>query len=116
MYLFNDCEELLMYLKEHHYEIIMLTKGDKDFQFAKIDNTNIEDYFDNIIVTNKHKGDLDIDYNAVFVDDNIEELESIMKNNPLKVVHIDRYREKNNKDKRFLTIHSLKELLEIISN
>ncbi len=115
-YLFNDSEELLKYLKEHHYQLILLTKGDDDFQKAKIDNTNIDDYFDDIIVTNNHKGELDIYYHAIFIDDNYEELESIMKNNPIKVIHIDRYSKDKNNDKRFLTIHSLKELYKIIND
>ena len=114
VYLFEDVEEFLQYLKEKKFEIILLTKGDVDFQKLKISNTDIDKYFDNIIITTSHKGDLDIDYNGIFIDDNIEELESIMKNNPRKVIYINRYNNDKIRDSRFLTINSLKELYNII--
>ena len=68
-----------------------------------------------IIITNKHKGELDIDYNAIFIDDNLEEIESILKNNPKRVIYINRYSKEKLKDPRFLSINSLKELYKIIS-
>ena len=116
IYLFDDCIDLLKYLKKQHYELILLSRGDHDFQQAKIDNSKIDDYFDDIIITNKHKGELDIDYNAIFIDDNKEEIESILKNNPKMIIYINRYNKDDKLDKKYLTIHSLKELYTIIKN
>ena len=116
MYLFNDSVDLLKYLKSKHFELILLTKGDYNFQKVKIDNTNIDEYFDDIIITNKHKGELAIDYNAIFIDDSIEEIDSILKNNPKMVIHIDRYNKDTVFNKKYLTIHSLSELYKIIKD
>ena len=114
MYVFDDVEPLLKYLKEINCKLYILTKGNEEFQSVKIDNSKIDDYFEEIIITNNHKGDLDIDYNGIFVDDNMEEIESILKRNPKKVIHINRYSKDNIKDKRFLSINSLKELYDIL--
>lgn len=114
MFVFDDVENLLKYLKNANYKLFILTKGNENFQKIKITNTRIANYFDNIIITNKHKGDLNLDYNAIFVDDSLEEIESILKNNPIKVVYINRYSKDKLENKHVLSINSLKELKEII--
>ncbi len=114
VYLFDDVEKILKYLKELHCELYILSKGNDIFQRAKIGNTNIARYFNDIIITNGHKGELDIDYNAIFIDDNIEEIESILKNHPKTVIYINRYSKDKIKDKRFLSVNSLDELYNIL--
>ena len=114
MFLFADVEKVLEKLKKLNCKLYILTKGNERFQRAKIGNTNIANYFDDIIFTMKYKGELDIDYNAIFVDDSVEEIESILKNNPKKVIYINRYSKDKMNDKRVLSINSLEELYNII--
>lgn len=114
IYVFDDVNDILKYLKSIHYQLFVLTKGDDSFQRAKIINTDIVNYFDDIIITNNHKGDLKLDYNAIFVDDSLEEIESILKNKPKQVIYINRYSKDIFKDKHVLFINSLEELKEII--
>ena len=116
IYLFDDVEKVLKHLKEHNCHLYLLTRGNTDFQRVKISYTKLTSYFDDIIITNNHKGNLDIDYNAIFIDDSMEEIESILKNNPKKVIYIDRYNKNYLKDKRFLTINSLEEFDDLIKS
>ena len=90
-YLFYDTEPFLKYLRSKNYQVIILTKGDYDFQRAKVINSHIDSYYDDIIVTSNHKGELDIDYtNGIFIDDREEEIRSILLNNPKRVISIQR--------------------------
>ena len=114
-YLYSDVEDTLKSLKRLNCRLYLLTKGNERFQRAKISNTDIVKYFDDVIITNEHKGNLNIDYNAIFIDDSIEEIESILKNNPKKVIYINRYNKDKIKDNRFLSIKSLKELQDILN-
>ena len=114
MYIFDDVEKFLKYLKTLPCKIYILTRGNDEFQKVKIDNSGIDEYFDNIIITNEHKGNLEIDYDGIFIDDNLEEIESLLTRNPKKVIHINRYNKEKIIDKRFLSINSLQELYEII--
>ena len=114
IFIYADVIDFLKKLKEKHYEIILLTKGNKEFQQRKIDYSKVKDYFDDIIITLKHKGDLEIDYQAIFIDDCEKELLSIMKNNPKRLIYINRHNRKEINDSRIMTIYSLKELEEIL--
>ncbi len=114
IYVFDDVNDILKYLKSIHYKLFILTKGDESFQKAKIINTDIVCYFDDIIITNNHKGNLNLDYNAIFVDDSLEEIESILKNKPKQVIYINRYSKDKLEDNHVLSINSLEELKEII--
>lgn len=90
-YLYSDAKPFLENLKKSPKKIILLTKGNSDFQRKKINNTGILEYFDEIIVTLKNKGDLDINYeSSIFIDDNPLEIESIMKNKVYKMIRIKR--------------------------
>lgn len=111
-YLFDDTIPFLKYLKNKNYQVIILTKGNLDFQKDKIINSHIDSYYDNIIVTSDHKGKLDLDYtNGIFIDDREEELESIKLKNPKRIIAIKR---SGDKIKNIETITSLNELINSI--
>ena len=96
-YLYSDSEEFLKRLKEKNYNIILLTKGNSDFQIRKVKSTRVYSYFDDVIVTLKKKGKLNLDYqNSIFIDDNPSEIESIMKRNPKRMIRIMRENAKYN--------------------
>ena len=110
-YLFYDAIPFLKYLKSKNYQVIILTRGDYDFQRSKIINSHIDLYYDDIIVTSNHKGELDLDYaNSIFIDDRKEELESIITNNPKRVISIQRKGIINN------DIEAVTSLNELINN
>ena len=93
-YLYNDTIDFLEYLIKNNYEINLLTYGDFDYQQEKINKSKIKDYFNKIIITNKHKALLDLDYeNSIFIDDNKIQLEGLIK----KKCKVIRIRRKGNK-------------------
>ena len=90
-YLYPDSISFLEYLKSLNYEVIILTKGNLDYQKMKIINAKIDNYYDDLMVTMKHKGDLNLDYGkSVFIDDNPTEILSILKKKPKGVIRIQR--------------------------
>ena len=112
-YLFPDAIPFLEYLKKKGYTVIILTSGNYDYQMNKINNSNISTYYDDIIVTSKHKGELDFDYsNSIFIDDRKEEIDSIINKNPKEVIWIQRKGINNKLDIK--TITSLNELINNI--
>ena len=113
-YLYIDTLPFLKEVKKRKNNLIMLTKGNYEFQFMKIKNTHILDYFDDVIVTLKKKGDLKIDYEkSIFIDDNEEEIGSILKNNPAKIYYINRYDHKSSFEMdKVVEIKSLLEIFE----
>ena len=111
-YLFNDTIPFLKYLKNKNYQVIILTRGNLDFQKNKIINSHIDSYYDDIIVTSNHKGEIDLDYaNGIFIDDREEEIESIITKNPKRIIAIKR---NGDKIKDIETITSLNELINNI--
>lgn len=110
VYLYYDSLVFLRDVKKKGNKLILLTKGDEEFQNSKIDNTGIRKIFDNVIITNEDKGNLDIDYHGIFIDDKKTELESILKRKPFKLYLIDREHQYNNVNSNINLIHSLKEV------
>ena len=89
----------------------ILSKGDYDFQMNKILSSNIDMYYGDIIITDKHKGELNLDYaNSIFIDDREEELNSIMEKNPKRVILVQRNGIKNK------NIETVSSLIELINN
>ena len=112
VYLYYDALKFLRDLKKNNNQIILLTKGDEDFQNCKIDNCGIRKIFDKVIITHEDKGNLDINYQGIFIDDKKEEIESILKRKPYKVYLIDRDNKDNLiNDSNINTIHSLSEII-----
>lgn len=110
VYLYYDALLFLRDVKKKGNKLILLTKGDQEFQNNKIDHTDIREIFDEVIITSEDKGNLDIDYRGIFIDDKKEELESILKRNPYKVYLIDREHHYDKMDDNINLIHSLKEI------
>lgn len=94
-YLYSDTLPFLEYLKMKNYQVTILTKGNSEYQREKILMAKIFYYYNDLIVTLKHKGELNLDYaNGIFIDDNPNEIESIMKNNPQKIIRVKREKTK----------------------
>ena len=113
-YLYPDAITFLKYLHKSNYQIIILTKGNEDYQKKKISYSNIKDYYDELIVIMKHKGNLDIDYKeSVFIDDNPIEIKSILKRKPKQVIRIRRINSKyyNVNVEDILTVTALDEII-----
>ena len=90
-YLYPDTISFLNYLNSLNYEVIILTKGNIDYQKMKIENAKLDNYYSNLIVTMKHKGDLNIDYGkSIFVDDNPTEILSILNMKPKLIIRVQR--------------------------
>lgn len=90
------------------YKLILLTYGDKKYQLDKINASKLKKYFKKIIISNKSKDSLDIDYsNGIFIDNSPEEVEKFYKRNPKKVIRIRRENEEMSKKDT-----SIKEILE----
>ena len=93
-YIYDDVIPFFKYVKEKGYRVVIVTKGNKEYQKKKIESSKIDKYCDDIIITLEDKGNLNLDYkNGIFIDDNPNELHSILKNNPKEVIRIMR---KNN--------------------
>ena len=73
-YLYKDAIKFLekIYLKSH---LILLTYGNKEYQYKKIIHSNIERYFKDIIITNEFKANLKLDFStSIFIDNNPKEI------------------------------------------
>ena len=114
-YLYSDSLAFLKYLKKSDYTVIILTKGNEEYQKEKIINSGINDYYDDLIITMQHKGKLKLDYkNGIFIDDNPKEIKSIIKNNPKMIIRIKRENERYSDislDDKVLSISSFEEII-----
>ena len=115
-YLYPDAIPFLEYLKSKKYQVIILTKGNSDYQREKIFNAHLDKYFDKLIVTMRHKGLLFLNYfSSIFIDDNPREIESLWLRKPKRIIRIARSNSKYS-DVEFkhnvLTIHSLQEAID----
>ena len=80
------------------YELILLTLGNKKYQLKKINSTNISKYFKEIIITNKDKSKLNIDYqNSIFIDNNPHELKKFYNSKAKYLIRIKRKTDKYSK-------------------
>ena len=89
-YVYSDSLWFLKKLK-NNYNLVLLTYGDIIYQAKKIKASKLEKYFDNVIITNKHKGNLGLDYkDSIFIDDSLDEINDIRNRNPKKIIRIKR--------------------------
>lgn len=121
-FIYDDTIEFLNYLKIKKHKLHILTWGEKEYQKEKLKASKIYDYFDEIIITEKLKYELDsIEYsNGIFIDDSIRDLEGLYSKNAKQVFRIKRKNGKNsNKDlniKEIPEFDSLKELQKYLEN
>lgn len=92
-FVFDDVEKELTRLAKNN-TLVLYTyseKGSLSFQLEKIYNSGVANLFDDIIITSEPKGDFNLNYNSgIFVDDNVNVIEDISKNNPIKIYRIRR--------------------------
>ena len=114
--IYKDTIPFLEKYKEEH-ELILLTLGNKKYQFKKIKSTNISKYFKKIIITNKDKSKLNIDYqNSIFIDNNPLELKKFHNSKSKHLIRIkrntDKYSKLNLDIKNIPEFKNFNELLE----
>ncbi len=88
-YLYDD---VINFLEKYYkkYNLYMLTFGEANYQIKKINSTNLNKYFKDIIITTD-KGHEDIDYeNSWFIDNNPREIEKIHNAGATKIIRIKR--------------------------
>jgi len=78
------------------YELIILTYGNINYQVKKINGSNLEKYFTDIIITEKNKSLLNnVDYkNSIFIDNNPKEVKRFVEANSKEVIRIRRASDK----------------------
>ena len=115
-YLYPDTVSFLEYLKKINYDVIILTKGNIDYQKEKILNAKLDSLYNKLMVTMKHKGELKLDYeNSIFIDDNPKEILSILKKNPKMIIRIQREKSLYSEvciEKEIISFKSLKKIIE----
>ena len=83
---------------QNQYDLILLTLGTKKYQLKKIKSSNISKYFKEIIITNKDKSKLNIDYqNNIFIDNNPKELKKFYNSKAKHLIRIKRNNDKYSK-------------------
>ena len=93
-------KDVIPFLEKYYqkYDLILLTFGTKKFQEKKIKSSNLNKYFKDIIITNKDKSKLNIDYiNGVFIDNNPNELKKFYNSKATKLIRIKRDTDKYSK-------------------
>ena len=88
-------EDVILFLEKYkNYNLILLTLGDIDYQNRKIESSNLSKYFQDIIITDGDKSQLDINYkDNLFIDNNPKELIKF-QNNGGKIIRIRRIEDK----------------------
>lgn len=112
-YLYEDTIEFLEYYKDK-FELRLLTWGNNEYQLEKIGCAKISKYFNELIITQKYKFDIEIDYkNSIFLDDNPRDLKGLMNKKSYKVIRLCRGKYKNyEKELEVISVNSLKEIIE----
>ena len=95
--IFKDAK---LFLEKYYkkYTLILLTLGEYKYQLKKINSSKINKYFKDIIITNKDKSKLNINYSeGIFIDNNPLELKRFYKANANKLIRIKRDSDKYSK-------------------
>ena len=93
-------KDTIPFLEKYYkkYDLILLTLGNKEYQLKKINSINITKYFKDIIITNKDKSILNINYqNGIFIDNNPLELEKFYHSKAKYLIRIKRKTDKYSK-------------------
>ena len=95
--LYND---VILFLEKYYkkYNLVLLTLGNISYQQKKINNSKINKYFKDIIITDKDKSKLNIDYSkGIFIDNNPKELKNFYNSNATNLIRIKRKNDKYSK-------------------
>lgn len=99
-YLYSEVRDCLKELLNSGYELYLLTYGDMEFQNIKIKASNIDTYFKEIIITNKDKSELNLDYkNIIFIDNNPNVIEKLYFLKVRNIIRIKRSSDRYTKEK-----------------
>lgn len=93
-------QDVIPFLEKYSqkYELILLTLGTNNYQLKKINSSNISKYFKEIIITNKDKSNLNINYqNGIFIDNNPYELKKFYNSKAKYLIRIKRNTDKYSK-------------------
>jgi FMN phosphatase YigB (HAD superfamily) len=99
----DDAFFFLESLKKTNKKLLLLTAGNKDFQYKKIENAQIEKYFDEIVVVHGQKEKF-IEENVqkegkiFFINDNLKENKKVKECHPDVVVLTKRNARKNTEE------------------
>ena len=94
-YKYDDIYDFLTNIKSNENKLVLLTYGDYLYQNLKIINSGLLKYFDDVIITEKEKDTLKLDFSSsIFVDDNPDVILKLLLKKPLKIIRIKR---ENNK-------------------
>lgn len=107
-YLYKDAINFLekIYLK---YPLILLTYGNKEYQYKKIIHSNIERYFKDIIITNEFKTNLKLDFStSIFIDNNPKEILSFYNKGARHLIRVRK--ENDDYSKLDISLDSVKEI------
>lgn len=86
-------QDVIPFLEKYQnkYELILLTMGNKNHQWKKINASKLDKYFKDVIIAEKDKSKLNIDYtNGIFIDNNPEELEKFYNSKANYLIRIKR--------------------------
>ena len=74
-------KDVIPFLEKYkNLEINLLTYGEYNYQLKKIDGSNLKKYFKDIIITDKDKSKLNLDYqNNLFIDNNPTEIKKFLE-------------------------------------
>ena len=114
-YLYKDAINFLekLYLKN---DFVLLTYGNRNYQAKKINKCNINKYFKDIIITEKNKSNLNIDYvNNIFIDNNPNELLGYYKNGARYLIRVRKENDKYSRQDLILNIIEVENYGEMFS-
>ena len=92
--------DVIPFLEKYYqnHELILLTIGNISYQQKKINSVDIDKYFKNIIITDKDKSKLNINYpEGLFIDNNPNELTKFYNSKARHLIRIKRETDKYSK-------------------
>lgn len=114
-------EDAIIFLEKYYqkYNLILLTYTHSiEYQQKKINSSNINKYFKEIIITTKDKSKLNnVDYkNGIFIDNNPSELKKLNNKKVVNIIRINHPNDTYNKEKTFNNTKEFKDFIELIND
>ena len=91
-FVYPDAIAFLKSIKPNKINILTFSANPSTkYQKLKISGSGLEEFFDEIIITDKSKADQNIDYaDSVFIDDSPKVIAELYEKRPLKIIRINR--------------------------